>query len=112
MSTTYEATGTVHAIPKARREKYATIVVKTEDGKYPQVVPFDCKADLAATVGVGDEVKVTFNLRGREWTNPQTGEVKFFGENSAFKVEITKRAAGTTAVPGGYPPPDDGDIPF
>lgn len=115
-----EISGVIHAIPTPRKDKkgnsYPSIVVETDrDGKYPQMVPFDVKPEIVAKVAVGDEVNVSFNLRGREWTDPATGETKFFGSVQAWKVDVTKRA---DAVPppepngGGWgePPPDD--IPF
>ena len=36
---------------------------------------------------VGDQVEVFFNLRGREWTNPQN-EVKVFNTLDAWKIEV------------------------
>jgi hypothetical protein len=41
----------------------------------------------------GDTVTVHFNLRGREWTNPQ-GEVKYFNTLDVWRVE---RASGEQA---------------
>ena len=91
MSDKFEITGVVHAIPKARNDKYASFVLLVPDGKYPQYVPFEHKTDTISAPSIGDEVKVTFNVRGREWTSPQ-GEVKYFGTLSAWKVEVTKRS--------------------
>lgn len=116
----FEITGTVHAIPPPRDGKYYTFVLATEtDSKYPQAVPFDCKADLVGKIAVGDEVTVSFNVRGREWKNPTTGEIKFFGSVQAWKVDITKRGDQKHAAPpppngGGWgaAPGDDADIPF
>lgn len=118
----FEIAGTVHAIPPPRDGKYHSFVLTTEaDSKYPQAVPFDCKADIAAKLGIGDEVAVSFNVRGREWKNPTTGEIKYFGSVQAWKVEITKRGDQRHAAPpppngGGWgaapTPPDDSDIPF
>lgn len=118
----FEIDGVVHAIPTPRRDKkggeYPTVVVQIDrDGKYPQTVPFDVKPEIVRTLGVGDEVKVSFNLRGREWTDPKTGEVKTFGSVQAWKVDITKRAdsAGPPPEPNGGswgPGPDDEQLPF
>ncbi len=116
MSDTFEITGKVHAIPPPRNDKYRSFVLHVDDGKYPQLIPFEHKAD-AFTVRVGDEVKVSFNARGREWKNPTTGEVKYFGTFAAWKVAIVKEAGEASPPPppngGGWGPgaPDD-DIPF
>lgn len=118
----FDITGTVYRIPPPRQageKSYASFVVEIDrDTKYPQFVPFDCKDEIAGKVQEGDEVTVSFNLRGREWTNPSTGDVKFFGSLQAWKVDVVRRAApvpppapnggGWGAGPGG---PSD-DLPF
>ena len=35
----------------------------------------------------GEEVKITFNLRGREWTSPK-GEVRYFNSLDIWKIEL------------------------
>jgi single-strand DNA-binding protein len=44
------------------------------------------KVSLIDSFNVGDEVKVYFNLKGREWTSPQ-GETKYFNTIDAWKME-------------------------
>lgn len=65
-----------------------SFVVETEEN-YPQVIQFESskeKSDnLAKFNKVGDRVEVSFNLRGREWTNPE-GVVKCFNSLDAWKV--------------------------
>jgi hypothetical protein len=115
----FEIAGTVYAKPPPRDGRFYSFVVKTEaDSKYPQHVPFDCKEEIAAKVQVGDEVTVSFNLRGREWKNERTGEIKFFGGVQAWRVDVTKHA-GAQPPPepngggwGGSPPSDADDLPF
>lgn len=64
--------------------------VLVTDGKYPQTLLFQSTQDNAENVSkynkVGDKVKVNFNARGREWTNPQ-GEVKIFNSLDAWRIE-------------------------
>ena len=55
------------------------MVVTTEE-QYPQQIMIEFvqdKTDLLNNFKVGQNVKVSINLRGREWTNPQ-GETKYF----------------------------------
>ena len=62
--------------------------VLTTNDTYPQDVLFQLtndKCSLVDGVSVGDDLEVDFNLRGREWTNPQ-GEVKYFNSLEAWKV--------------------------
>lgn len=64
---------------------------------YPQFVSFQLTQDKCAsidTINNGDEIKVHFNLRGREWNGPQG--VKYFNTLEAWKIE--KVAAGTSAA--------------
>lgn len=65
---------------------------------YPQQVSFQLTQDKCASIDSfnnGDDIKVHFNLRGREWNGPQG--VKYFNTLEAWKVE--KVAAGTSAAP-------------
>lgn len=67
-------------------------VVITIEGKYPQTVIFQVVNDECDTMNdykVGDDVKVQFNLRGREWTNPATGEIKFFNTLQIWSIILT-----------------------
>ena len=46
----------------------------------------------------GDTVKISINLRGREWTNPQ-GETKYFNSIQGWRIEKLE-----TGAPEGMPP--------
>lgn len=72
-------------------------VLTDNSSQYPQHILFQLTQDrcgLIDNLNVGDELKVYFNLRGREWTNPQ-GEVKFFNSLEAWKVEA-KSSSGSS----------------
>ena len=61
----------------------------------------------------GQTVGLEFNLRGREWTNPQ-GEVKYFNSLDVWKLDEPQAQAGFDE---GAPMPDEplepmDDIPF
>lgn len=67
--------------------KLREFVITTKD-EYPQVIQFQASQDKTALLdnyNVGDQVEVFFNLRGREWTNPQN-EVKVFNTLDAWKI--------------------------
>jgi hypothetical protein len=56
---------------------------------YPQHVNFQLTQDKTSLIdnfNVGEELKVSFNLRGREWQSPQ-GEVKYFNTIDAWRIE-------------------------
>ncbi|MDB4292065.1 DUF3127 domain-containing protein [Maribacter sp.] len=64
------------------------IVVTTEE-QYPQHIMVEFvqdKTDLLNSYQVGQAVKISINLRGREWTNPQ-GEVKYFNSIQGWRIE-------------------------
>ena len=96
-------------------EKFSKRLVVINDGHedYPQVVPFELvndKTQLADNISVGDEVTVSFNLRGREWT-AKDGTVKYFGTNNAFNIEGGS-GAPQKAAPVAAEEDEDGDLPF
>jgi len=67
--------------------------VVTTDEQYPQHIMIEFNQDKCAkldSVAIGDEVKVSINLRGREWVNPQ-GEAKYFNTIQAWNIEVTKK---------------------
>jgi hypothetical protein len=74
----------------SERFKKRDFVLTVEPGSpYPQHVTFQLvqdKVSLIDNVNVGDEIKVLFNLKGREWTSPQ-GEVKYFNTIDAWRIE-------------------------
>lgn len=95
-------------------------VVKTDE-QYPQTLQLQANKEKADNVikfnKVGDKVDIKFNLRGREWTNPQ-GEVKVFNTIEAWSVfksdnssDLEKAAKVVDAV---LEPADneDNDLPF
>jgi len=64
-------------------------LVVTTDEQYPQHILIEFsqdKCDLLNNYSVGQEVKVSINLRGREWTNPQ-GEIKYFNQIQGWRIE-------------------------
>ena len=74
-------------------------VVLTTDEQYPQFLLIEFvqdKCDLLNNFNVGEDVKISINLRGREWQNPQ-GEIKYFNSIQGWRLE--KMQAGADTVP-------------
>jgi hypothetical protein len=64
-------------------------VITDESSMYPQDILFQLAQDNCSILDglkVGENVEVSFNLRGREWTSPQ-GEVRYFNTLDAWRVE-------------------------
>jgi len=67
--------------------------VVTTDEQYPQHIQMELnqdKCDLLNNYNVGQSVKVSINLRGREWVNPQ-GETKYFNTIQAWRIESSQQ---------------------
>ncbi|SHI40497.1 DUF3127 domain-containing protein [Algibacter luteus] len=82
------------------------IVVTTEE-QYPQHIMVEFvqdKTDLLNNYQVGQQVKISINLRGREWVNPQ-GETKYFNSIQGWRIEALQSEAGDANVPP-VPPAD------
>lgn len=81
-------------------------VLTDNASQYPQFISFQLVQDRCSLLDAfqeGQEIRVFFNLRGREWRAP-SGEVKYFNTLEAWKLEAVSAtqpvAAGTaTAVP-------------
>jgi translation initiation factor IF-3 len=70
-------------------------LVVTTDEQYPQHILIEFaqdKTDLLNNYNVGEQVKVSINLRGREWVNPQ-GETKFFNSIQGWRIEKVQAEA-------------------
>jgi hypothetical protein len=77
-------------------------LVVTTDEQYPQMLMVEFvqdKTDALNSYSVGEDVKVSINLRGREWINPE-GVAKYFNSIQGWRIE--KLQAG--APQGGVPP--------
>ena len=90
-------------------------LVVTTDEQYPQHIMIEFvqdKTDLLDNYPVGSDVKVSINLRGREWTNPE-GVVKYFNSIQGWRIEGQQAAAPAASAPsapsdpGSWPKPTD-----
>lgn len=76
-------------------------LVVTTDEQYPQHIMIEFtqdKCDLLNNYAIGEPVKVSINLRGREWVNPQ-GETRFFNSIQGWRIEKLVADAPTAAAP-------------
>lgn len=87
-----KAEGVIQKITEVQQvsEKFKkrTFVLTVGD-QYPQPVEFQLsqdKTELIDNFAEGEKVSVSFNLRGKEWINPQ-GEAKYFTTLDAWKIE-------------------------
>lgn len=76
------------------------VVVTTEE-QYPQHILVEFvqdKTELLNSFNVGQPVKISINIRGREWTNPQ-GEVKYFNSIQGWRIESLQTEESNPEMP-------------
>ncbi len=76
-------------------------IVLTTEEQYPQHIMIEFvqdKTDLLNSYQVGQQVKISINLRGREWVNPQ-GETKYFNSIQGWRIENAQQDASSGNVP-------------
>jgi hypothetical protein len=70
------------------------MVITTND-QYPQMLMVEFvqdKCDLLNNYQVDQDVKISINLRGREWINPQ-GEAVYFNSIQGWRIEAAQEDA-------------------
>jgi hypothetical protein len=70
--------------------KIRKFVVTSSDVTYPQHVTFQLYQDKVAlldSIKVGQDVVVFFNLKGKEWFNPD-GEIKYFNSLDVYRIDF------------------------
>jgi hypothetical protein len=121
MQTQGKIHATFDAAQVTERFKKREFVLELEGGsRYPQYVMFQLTGDRCEALdgfSKGDDVRVEFTLRGREWTSPK-GEVRYFTSLETWSIDrlgdapdaFDQDAGGASSDPP--PPSDDDDIPF
>jgi single-strand DNA-binding protein len=124
MANSFELIGSLKVIEDLQTFKSGftkrEFVIEVPDGKYPQMIKFECvrdKIELLNSLNVGDEVKVTFDIRGNEYNG------RYYVNLNAWKIESIHSQGGGQGA--GDPPassfdsafdsepdPSDDDIPF
>lgn len=77
--------------------KKRELVITDEQSQYPQQILFELTQDKCSILDQydeGDELKVYFNLRGREWKDRE-GKVRYFNSLHAWKIELVKKGDGS-----------------
>jgi hypothetical protein len=117
----FETTGRIHQLSGTQQvterfRKREFVVELADNPRFPQFVLFQLTGDRCEDLdkfSVGDEVRVEFSLRGREWKSPK-GEIKYFNSLDVWTVAHTGDAGRTRDAfsDDDPPPPSDADVPF
>jgi len=101
----YELSGTVKTILEEKTFSSGfnvrEFVVTTDADKFPQDICLQCvkdKVEMVNKLKEGDKVKVSFDLRGREWQG------KYFVNLNAWKIDYS---TGDSDAGSDEPPPFD-----
>ena len=81
--------------------KKRELVVSTDE-QYPQTLSIEFiqdKTDMLNKFEIGQNVKVGINLRGREWENPQTKEIKYFNSIQGWRIELLENSSSDDDLP-------------
>ncbi len=107
----FEVIGKLHkkfdAEEKSSSFKVRNFVIVTKDGEYEQFINFQLtqdKCDIVDKFEEGSEIKVHFNLRGREWQG------KYFTNLQAWRIEGDTSAAVADAPDDPFPNMDDAPL--
>lgn len=118
-----EIRGKVHEIGNTQTvtdsfKKRDIIIAYAENPQFVEYIRFEATQDRVSifdNLSPGDEVEVSFNLRGRPWTNKE-GVTTYF--NSLVAWRVNKLSAASTSPSVEQPPvdisseSDDDDLPF
>lgn len=103
----YEATGKIIEIYDEQQvtEKFRKreFVLEIPDGMYPQSIKFELTQDKCAALdnfSMGDEVKVTFNIRGRAYE--RDGKKNYFTTIQAWRLDKSGSGSSANSNEGGY----------
>ena len=124
MSNRFEASGEIRAIMDTqqvtdsfRKREFA---LEIEDGRYPQTVKFQLvqdKTEILDDFEVGQQVRVHFNLRGREFKRKTDGSTDYWTNLECWRIEKAGEAAdqpgpGQDEADGAFFGGSSDDIPF
>ena len=121
-----ELKGKVHEIGALQQvsetfKKRDLIIEYAENPTYPEYIRFEAlqdKTGLFDSLKPGDDVEVSFNLRGRPWTD-KAGKTSYFNSLVVWRINALTNSAAAAATPQYAPPADlssapgdDDDLPF
>jgi hypothetical protein len=117
----FETSGKLHVVSETKQvterfRKREFVVELADNPRFPQFVQFELTGDRCDHLdgfSVGDDVRVEFSLRGREWKSPR-GETKYFNSLDVWTLSRVGEGKSSQDDFAGDepPPPSDDDVPF
>jgi len=97
----------------AKEFKKRECVVETTE-QYPQPIQIEFvqdKCELLDKFNIGDDVKISINLRGRKWESPDKGDV-YFNSIQGWKIDKLENDKPFVEVGEDLNENDNSDLPF
>ena len=97
---------------KFKKREFVIEVENERNSDWNDFVKFQLTQDKCALIdpfNLGDKIKVFFNIRGRKWE--KNGQVSYFSNLEAWRVEGAAQAAASAPMAGEAPPPGMADVP-
>ena len=111
----YEAVGKIYkkmdTVQRTDTFRIRELILETIDGQYTQLIKFQLTQNNCEKLdgyNEGDEIKVTFSLRGREYTKDD--RTSYFTNLDAWKIEAAgspQQSAVPAASENSFPSPND-----
>jgi hypothetical protein len=103
------------------RFKKREFVIEVENERNPEWNDFikfqltQDRCDLLEPISLNEEIKVSFNIKGRKWE--KDGNVSYFSNLEAWRIEKVQTSGGIPEMPeftaDDIPPaPEEDDLPF
>lgn len=115
-----EIKGIVHEVGATQQvtesfKKRDLIVAYAENPQFVEYVRMEATQDRVSifdNLNIGDEIEVSFNLRGRPWTNKE-GVTTYFNSLVAWRVvKLAEGSVPSSPEPVNVNNDDDDDLPF
>jgi len=123
MSTPFEITGqlivkdnTVEISASFKKREFVIEVINERNTDYNDFIKFQLtqdKCSLIDNINLGDEMKVSFNIKGRKWE--KDGKTNYFSNLEAWRVEKGQTSSPAPQAQSDTPPSEEEDgnkLPF
>jgi len=104
----FETSGTIKELYDTEQIKETfrkrEFVIEQQDGQYPNFIKFQLvqdKCDIMDNFQVGQEVTVSFDLRGRQWQD------KYFTNLQAWRIQMAGNGQAAPPPPASDPFPSE-----
>lgn len=92
------------------KKVFVVLITQEQYEQHIEIEFYEKQFDELKKYKVGDIVKVGINIKGREWTNPETGDLKHFNSIQGWRIEAYEDNAEVQQPV--TESAEEGDLPF